>query len=80
MILILVSQRAEVHAILLFGTERMRKALEEQLQRQRGNGPSPLEWIVVVYVLGMYYKKFLFYIIISIILIHDHLIAQVFDN
>jgi transient-receptor-potential-like protein len=51
-ILILVSQRAEVQVIQIFGTASMRKALAEQLQKQRGNGPSPLEWIVVVYVLG----------------------------
>jgi transient-receptor-potential-like protein len=52
-LLILVSQRAEVQVIQIFGTESMRKALADQLQKQRGNGPSTLEWIVVVYVLGM---------------------------
>nr|AGG86915.1 putative TRPL channel protein [Periplaneta americana] len=57
LILILVSQRAEVQVIQLFGTESMRKALAEQLQKQRGNGPSPLEWIVVVYVLGFIWEE-----------------------
>lgn len=57
MILILVSQRAEVHAILLFGTENMKRNLEEQLRRQRGNGPSPLEWVVVLYVIGFIWEE-----------------------
>ncbi|XP_066999438.2 transient-receptor-potential-like protein [Anabrus simplex] len=56
-ILILVSQRAEVQIIQLFGTESMRRNLEEQLRRQRGNGPSPLEWIVVIYVLGFIWEE-----------------------
>ncbi|GLH08834.1 Transient-receptor-potential-like protein, partial [Gryllus bimaculatus] len=57
LILILASQRAEVQAIQLFGTESMRKNLEEQLRRQRGNGPTPLEWIIVVYVLGFIWEE-----------------------
>lgn len=56
-VLILVSQRAEVHAILLFGTESMRRNMEEQLRRQRGNGPSPLEYLVVLYVVGFIWEE-----------------------
>lgn len=52
-ILILVSQRAEVLAIRLLGTEAMKQQLQEDLMRQRGNGPSLLEGIVFVYVVGM---------------------------
>lgn len=52
MILILVSQRAEVQAIQLFGPEWMVKELEKELLKQRGNGPTYLEIVVVVYVLG----------------------------
>lgn len=51
-LLILVSLRVEVQIIELFGTQSMKRALEEQLQRQRGNGPSLLEMIVAVYVMG----------------------------
>lgn len=57
LILILVSQRAEIQAIEIFGTDSMRKDLEEQSRRQRGNGPSFLEWIVVVYVLGFIWEE-----------------------
>lgn len=51
-ILILVSQRAEVQAIQLFGPEWMVKELEKELLKQRGNAPTFLELIVVVYVFG----------------------------
>lgn len=47
-----MSLRAEVQVIELFGTESMKRALEEQLSKQRGNGPTLLELLVVVYVLG----------------------------
>lgn len=56
-ILILVSQRAEVHLIMLFGTESMKTNLEAQLQRQRGNGPTPLELLVVLYVIGFVWEE-----------------------
>lgn len=51
-ILILVSLRAEVQLIELFGTENMKRNLAEQMMKQRGNGPSLLEMLVGVYVLG----------------------------
>ncbi|XP_063238100.1 transient-receptor-potential-like protein [Bacillus rossius redtenbacheri] len=57
LLLILVSQRAEVHFIQLFGSEGMNTALQEQLMKQRGNGPSFLEWVVVIYVLGFIWEE-----------------------
>ncbi|KAF9424359.1 hypothetical protein HW555_000498, partial [Spodoptera exigua] len=57
MILILVSQRAEVQAIQLFGPEWMVKELEKELLKQRGNGPTYLELVVVVYVLGFIWEE-----------------------
>lgn len=56
-ILILVSQRAEVQLILLFGSENMQNNLKEQMRRQRGNGPTPLELVVVIYVLGFIWEE-----------------------
>lgn len=56
-ILILVSQRAEVQMILMFGTEKMKTALEESLKKQRGNQPTPLELLVVLYVLGFVWQE-----------------------
>jgi len=56
-ILILVSQRAEVQLILLFGTDSMKQTLNESLKRQRGNGPTPLELLVVLYVLGFIWEE-----------------------
>ncbi|XP_026317989.1 transient-receptor-potential-like protein isoform X2 [Hyposmocoma kahamanoa] len=57
LILILVSQRAEVQAIQLFGPEWMVKELEKELLKQRGNGPTFLELIVVVYVFGFIWEE-----------------------
>ena len=56
-ILILVSQRAEVQVILLLGTEKMKEAMQESLKRQRGNPPTPLEILVVIYVLGFIWEE-----------------------
>jgi transient-receptor-potential-like protein len=53
----MVSQRAEIQIIQMLGTESMKKALEEELLKQRGNGPSPFELIVVVYVLGFLWQE-----------------------
>lgn len=52
-LLILVSQRAEVLVIQILGTDSMRAALEEQLAIQRGNLPTFLEFVVIIYVMGM---------------------------
>uniref|UniRef100_A0A1B6EER2 Transient receptor ion channel domain-containing protein n=1 Tax=Clastoptera arizonana TaxID=38151 RepID=A0A1B6EER2_9HEMI len=57
LILILVSQRAEVYAIQFFGTEAMKRQLHEELLRQRGNGPTFLEGIVVIYVIGFIWEE-----------------------
>ncbi|KAF4532038.1 hypothetical protein B566_EDAN015017 [Ephemera danica] len=52
LLLILVSQRAEVLFIEILGTESMKAELREQLKQQRGNGPTMLEMSVVIYVAG----------------------------
>ncbi|KAG4074110.1 hypothetical protein HA402_014315 [Bradysia odoriphaga] len=57
LILILVSQRAEVHLIMLFGTQSIKDNLEEQLRRQRGNGPTHLELLIVLYVIGFVWEE-----------------------
>lgn len=51
-LLILVSQRFDVLVVEFLGTESMRRNLEDQLRRQRGNGPTALECVVAFYVLG----------------------------
>ncbi|XP_058837341.1 transient-receptor-potential-like protein [Topomyia yanbarensis] len=56
-LLILVSQRAEVHLVEMFGTESMKRELEAALARQRGNGPTYLECLVVIYVLGFIWEE-----------------------
>ncbi|XP_055601082.1 transient-receptor-potential-like protein [Uranotaenia lowii] len=56
-LLILVSQRAEVQVVLLFGTDSMKRALQEELARQRGNGPTYLECLVVIYVIGFIWEE-----------------------
>lgn len=56
-LLILVSQRAEVQIVLLFGTDSMKRALQEELARQRGNGPTYLECLVVIYVIGFIWEE-----------------------
>lgn len=52
-----MSQRAEVHFIQLLGTESMKRALEEELQRQRGNSPTILELLVVIWVFGFIWEE-----------------------
>lgn len=56
-ILILVSQRAEVQLILMLGTEKMKASLQESLKKQRGNAPTPLELLVVLYVIGFIWEE-----------------------
>lgn len=55
--MILVSQRAEIQVILMFGTEEMKLAMQETLKRQRGNPPTMLELLVVVYVVGFIWEE-----------------------
>lgn len=57
MILILVSQRAEIQVILFFGTESMKRAMHEQLLKQRGNPPTYLEFLVVLYTIGFIWEE-----------------------
>ncbi|XP_045520562.1 transient-receptor-potential-like protein isoform X3 [Pieris brassicae] len=57
LILILVSQRAEVQVVQLFGPEWMVKKVEEELKRQRGNGPTVLEILVLIYVIGFIWEE-----------------------
>ncbi|XP_055629755.1 transient-receptor-potential-like protein [Toxorhynchites rutilus septentrionalis] len=56
-LLILVSQRAEVQIVQIFGTQSMKRALAEELARQRGNGPTYLEIVLVIYVLGFIWEE-----------------------
>lgn len=72
-LLILVSQRFDVLVIELFGTESMRKNLEDQLRRQRGNLPTFLECFVAVYVLGEHSLIFFNWIKTSQIVTHVEL-------
>lgn len=53
----LVSLRAESQAIMIFGTETMKRQLEEDLQKQRGSVPTFLECIVVIYVFGFIWEE-----------------------
>ncbi|XP_066591141.1 transient-receptor-potential-like protein isoform X2 [Prorops nasuta] len=56
-VLMLVSQRAEVEMVRLLGSEETIRHLEEDMTRQRGSGPSPLEYIVMLYVLGFIWQE-----------------------
>ncbi|XP_047348206.1 transient-receptor-potential-like protein isoform X2 [Vespa velutina] len=56
-ILILVSQRVEVEVVKIFGNEETKKNLEIQIARQRGAAPSPLEFVIVLYVLGFIWQE-----------------------
>ncbi|KAF5277598.1 hypothetical protein FQA39_LY06091 [Lamprigera yunnana] len=53
-ILILVSQRAEDQLIEFFGTDSMKA---ERFQKQRGNPPAYLEYVVLIYVIGYIYEE-----------------------
>lgn len=57
MLLILVSQRADEVAIRLLGTEWMKQRLLEEELRQRGKGPSILELLLVLYVIGFIWEE-----------------------
>ncbi|XP_052744567.1 transient-receptor-potential-like protein isoform X2 [Bicyclus anynana] len=56
-LLIMVSLRAEVEIVQMFGTENMIKQLQMELKKQRGNGPTYLEMMVMVYVLGFIWQE-----------------------
>lgn len=57
MLLILVSQRVEDQLIKAFGTESMRQSVVEKYEKQRGNTPAILEYLVVIYVFGFIYEE-----------------------
>nr|XP_031838367.1 transient-receptor-potential-like protein [Nomia melanderi] len=56
-ILMLVSQRAEVGVVRLFGSEDTKRSLEAELAKQRGAAPTILEGIVILYVLGFIWQE-----------------------
>ncbi|SPP74037.1 transient-receptor-potential-like protein isoform X4 [Drosophila guanche] len=56
-VLILVSQRADDDFVRIFGTTRMKAKLVEQELRQRGQPPSKLELVVVLYVAGFMWEE-----------------------
>lgn len=53
----LVSQRAEMEIVKMFGSESSRRDIETELARQRGAAPSCLEVIVLLYVLGFIWQE-----------------------
>lgn len=53
----LVSQRAEVEIVKIFGSEKAKRDIEMELARQRGAAPSFLEGVVVLYVLGFIWQE-----------------------
>ena len=53
----MVSQRADDDVIRILGTERMKKELVEQQLRQRGQGPTKLEMLVVLYLFGFMWEE-----------------------
>lgn len=53
----MVSQRAEIQLVLLFGTENMKLAAQEKMMIHRGNGPTPLELLLVLYVIGFIWEE-----------------------
>ncbi|XP_064074481.1 transient-receptor-potential-like protein isoform X2 [Vanessa tameamea] len=57
LILILVSQRAEVKIIQMFGPDWMINNLEKELLKQRGIGPTYLEMLICIYVLGFIWEE-----------------------
>uniref|UniRef100_A0A2S2PPL4 Transient-receptor-potential-like protein n=1 Tax=Schizaphis graminum TaxID=13262 RepID=A0A2S2PPL4_SCHGA len=58
-LLVLVSQRAETQFIELFGSESMNKNLQLRQLRQRGNGPSYIELLILHFVIGYIWQEIL---------------------
>lgn len=56
-VLMLISQRAEVEIVRLLGTQEMRRNLEAYLARQRDAASIPLKDVVVLYVLGFIWEE-----------------------
>ncbi|XP_068241875.1 transient-receptor-potential-like protein [Palaemon carinicauda] len=57
LLLILTSVRFENLVIWLFGTDQMRRNLEEAMRRQRGNLPTPIECVIVLWVFGFLWEE-----------------------
>lgn len=51
-LLILASQRAETQFIELFGSASMIESLQQRQLHQRGNGPSYIELLILLFVIG----------------------------
>ncbi|XP_050434366.1 transient-receptor-potential-like protein [Adelges cooleyi] len=58
-LLVLASQRAEIQAIELFGTESMKNDLKQSQLRQRGHAPSFIELLILNFVIGYIWKEIL---------------------
>lgn len=56
-ILMLVSQRAEIEIVRLFGSDETIKNMDIELTKQRGAAPSLLEFIVILYVIGFIWQE-----------------------
>lgn len=61
-LLILVSQRAEDQIIELFGSESMKENVIQKHVKQRGNSPTILEYVVLVYVIGIYFTAWVMFL------------------
>ncbi|KAK7079006.1 Short transient receptor putative channel 1 [Halocaridina rubra] len=57
LMLILVSVRFEILVIWLFGSDAMKRNLEESMRRQRGNLPTPTECVVVLFIVGFLWEE-----------------------
>ncbi|XP_045127472.1 transient-receptor-potential-like protein [Portunus trituberculatus] len=57
LLLILVSVRFENLVIWFLGTDAMRRNLEEAMRRQRGNLPTPVEFVVALWVFGFLWEE-----------------------
>jgi len=57
LMLILFSVRFEELFVFYLGTENMRRNLAESLKRPRGNLPTPIEWIILLYVFGFIFEE-----------------------
>lgn len=53
----LVSQRAEIEIVKLFGSDETIKSMDIELTKQRGAAPSLLECIVILYVIGFIWQE-----------------------
>ncbi|KAF2366307.1 Transient receptor potential channel [Trinorchestia longiramus] len=57
LLLILFSVRFEELFVFFLGTESMRQNLIESLKKQRGNLPTPIECVILLYVFGFLWEE-----------------------